>query len=206
MPPNQNFCWYPTNRNMCYITMCHQHVYKISNQYLYFWLYNGQKTSNGNDVTSLNNIFGISNCFTTKQITFLESWDKMDKKHVFKENFISKIWHFLPELHLTLGQKWKWVSPSNPKFQMTHKTCVTRHSSYIFIWWPHVTWPWPLPVLCISSLFTWHLRHPFSSIFAGFAAVSGLALAADKAKRVRFGLWPDVDPKFDLVKKILRLH
>ena len=62
-------------------------------------------------------------------------------------------------------------------------------------------------MLSINLLFTWHLRHPFSSIFAEFAlaAVSGLVSAADKAKRVSLDLWPDLDPTFDLANKNLRL-
>ena len=75
-----------------------------------------------------------------------------------------KIDLFWPELDLSLCQMWKWMSPSNFTCKMTHKLCVTRHSCYIFIWWPHLTWPWLVP--CISLLFTWHLRHLFSSIFS----------------------------------------
>ena len=62
-------------------------------------------------------------------------------------------------------------------------------------------------MLSINLLFTWHLRHPLSSIFAefAFAAVSGLVSAADKAKTVSLDLWPDLDPTFDLANKNLRL-
>ena len=35
-----------------------------------------QKPIDGNDVIFWNSIFGISDCRTTKQMTFLESWDK----------------------------------------------------------------------------------------------------------------------------------
>ena len=169
-----------------------------------------QKPIGGNDVIFWNSIFRISNCRTTKQMTFLESWDKTEQnRYVFKRKlWLSTYDLFWPELDRTLGQMWKWMSPSNSTCQMTHKTCITRHSCYIFIWWPHLTWPWPWPVLSISLLFTWHFRHPFSSIFAEFAlaAVSGLVSAADKAKRVSLDLWPDLDPTFDLAEKILRLH
>ena len=138
---------------------------------------------------------------------FLESWDKTEQDDMFlKENCGLKKMIFLPELDLILGQIWKWISPSNSTCQMTHKTCITWHSCYIFIWSPHFTWHWP--VFRISLLFTWHFRHTFSSIFAEFAlaAVSGLVSAADKAKRVRLDLWPNFHPTFDLAKKILRLH
>ena len=147
-----------------------------------------QKPIDGNDVIFWNSIFGISDCRTTKQMTFLESWDKTEQnKYLCFKNKISsfKIWTFCPELDLTLGQMWKWMSPSNSTCQMTHKTCITRHSCYIFIWWPHLTWPWPWPVLSISLLFTWHFRHPFRSIFAEFtlAAVSSLVWSRQPIRR-----------------------
>ena len=125
----------------------------------------------------------------------------------YVKKMIFKSWPFLPELDLTLGQMWERVSPSNSTSEMTHKACVIWHSCYIFKRWPHLTRSWPWPVLSISLLFTWHLRHPISSISAKFelAPVSGLVSAADKAKRVSFGLWPDLDPTFDL-NKINRLH
>ena len=148
----------------------------------------------GDDVTFWIAFFGIYNCRTSKQLTFLESSDKTGQnRYVF-------------ELDLTLGQIWKWVSSSNFAFQMTHKTCVTPYSCYIFMRWPHLTWPWP--ELSISLLLTWHLRHPFSSILAGFwlAAVSGLVSPTDKGNTSYIWPWPDLDPTFDLVKKILRLH
>ena len=144
-------------------------------------------------------------------MTFLEDWDKIGQGwHVFKAFCFFQIWLFLPELDLCLGQMWKRVSPSNSTSKMTHKACVTRHLRYIFIRWLHLkwSWPWPWTVLSISLLFTWRLRHPFSSIFAEFAltAASGLVSAANKAKRVSFDLWPDIVPTFDLSKKILNLH
>ena len=120
---------------------------------------------------------------------------------MFLEENIGFRYMTFSDLNLTLGQLWKWVSPSNFTSQITHKSCVTRHSCYIFIWRPHLTWPCPWPVL--SLLFTWQLRHPFSSVFAEFAlaAVSGLVSAADKAKRVSFDIWPDLNPTFDLARK-----
>ena len=152
-----------------------------------------QKPIDGNDAIFWNSIFGIFNCCTTKQMTFLESWEKTEQnRHAFKKRFgLSKSDLFWPELDLTLCQMWKWMSPSSYTCQMTHKTCITRNSCDIFIWWPHFTWPWPWPVLSISLLFTWNLRHPFSGIFAEFAlaAVSGLNSAAEKRQ-----LWPLIWP------------
>ena len=47
-----------------------------------------QKPIGGNDVIFWNSIFRISNCRTTKQMTFLESWDKTQQNAYFlKENF-----------------------------------------------------------------------------------------------------------------------
>ena len=151
-----------------------------------------KKTGKCDDVTFVNRIFDIFKCRTSKQMTFLESWDKIGHdRYVLKRNFwVSKFGLFWPDLDLNLGQIWKWVSPSNSTFQMTHKTCVTRYSCYIFMWWPHLTWPWPWPVLSISLLLTWHLRHPISSILTGFelAAISGLVFAVDKVDTIQ--LWP----------------
>ena len=72
--------------------------------------------------------------------------------------------------------------------------------------WPHLTCLWP--VLSISLFLIWHLRPPFSSIWTEFgpAVLSGLVSVADKAKRVSFEIWTDLDPTFDLAQKILRLH
>ena len=79
-----------------------------------FWLTMVQKPSNGNDVIFWNSIFGISNCRTTKQMTFLESWDKTGQDiYLLERKFrFSKFDLFWPELDLILGQMWKWVSPS----------------------------------------------------------------------------------------------
>ena len=158
----------------------------------------------------LNSIFEISTCRMTKLMTFLETWDKIEQnRYYFVRKFrLSKFDLFWPEIDLTSGQMWKWMSLSNSTCQITHKTCITRHPCNIFIWWPHLTWPWPWPAVSIRLLLTWHLCHPFSSIFAEFAlaAVSGLVSAADKAKRVSLDLWPDLDPTFDISKKILILH
>ena len=129
-------------------------------------------------------------------------------RYVFKRTFWVSKFDFLPELDLTLGQIWKWVSPSNSTSQKTHKTCVTRHSCYTFMRWPHLTWSWPWRVLSINLLLTWHLRHLFSSSLAwfGLAAVSGQVSLADKAMRVSFDLLHDIDPILDLAKIILRLY
>ena len=110
------------------------------------------------------------------------------------ERFCKKIFIFkilpLSELDLTLDQMWKWVSPSNSKFQMTHKTCVAWHSCYIFIRWPRLTSPWPWPVLSISLLFPWHLRYPFNNILTKFwlAASPGQTSAVNKDEKSQ--LWP----------------
>ena len=45
---------------------------------------------------------------------------------------------------------------------MTSKTCVTRYSYNIFIWWHHLTWHWPWPVFSIGPLLIWYARHRFS--------------------------------------------
>ena len=74
-------------------------------------------------------IFGISNCRKSKQMTFLETWDKTRQdRYVLKRNlWVSKFDLFWPELDLTLDQIWKWVSPSNSTFQITHKPLVTQY-------------------------------------------------------------------------------
>ena len=154
-------------------------------------------------------IVGSCNCRTTKQMTFLESWDKTRQgTHVFKGKFWFQNVTFLtwtwPDLrsNVKLSVIIEFYVPNGP-YNMCHTTLVLFFhavTSFNLI----MTWS----VLNISLLFTWHLCHPFSSIFAEFAlaAVSGLVSAADKAKRVSLDLWPDLDPTFDLAKKILRLH
>ena len=159
-----------------------------------------QQPGKGADVTFWNAIVGIYNCCTPKQMTLLESWDKTGQdRFVLKSIFwVSKLDIFLVELDLTLGQIWKWISPSNSTSQMTHQTCVTRYPCFIFMQWSHLTWPWPWTFLGISILLTWHLRHPFSSILTGFglAAASGLVSATDKAIPSQLWLltwpWPDI--------------
>ena len=42
-----------------------------------------QKPIDGNDVIFWKSIFGISNCPTTKQMTFMESWEKLNKIGMF---------------------------------------------------------------------------------------------------------------------------
>ena len=183
--------------------MCYKQVYKISSQYLHFWLCNCPKTR-----WRWSRHFFESHFLAFLIVAPQNKWHFWNPKtktgqdrYVLKRNFwISKFDLFWPELDLTLGQIWKWVSSSNSTFQMTHKTCVTRYSCYIFMRWPHLTWPWPWPVLSISPLLTWHLRHPFSSILTGFelAAVSGLVSAADKGDTIRLWHltwpWPDIWP------------
>ena len=142
---------------------------ETSSQYLYFWLCSGQITKYLMVMTSLlwNSFFWSSNVERKNNdiLGILRKKNGQDR-YVFKRKFkLSKFDLFWPKLGLTLGEISKWVSPLNAMCQMTHKTCVARHLCYIFIWWHHLTWPWPRPVLCISLLFTWHLRHPFSSIF-----------------------------------------
>ena len=75
-----------------------------------------------------------------------------------------------------------------------------RHSSeYVFTRWPHLTRPWPWPVLSISLLLTRHLRPPFSGILAefGLAVISGLVSVANNRKSQLWNLtcpWPDIWP------------
>ena len=117
-----------------------------------------------------------------QKMTFLESWDKSGQDMYYvclRKVWFSKCGHHWPVLHLTLGHMWKWMSPSNSraKWAINHVSHATRTIfSYDDLIWPDLTWPWPCPVLSISRLFTWHLRHPFSSISGKFAlaAVSGL--------------------------------
>ena len=88
---------------------------------------------------------------------------------------------------------------------MTHKTCVARHTCNISIWWPHLTWPWPL--LTIKPILIHNFFQPLSSLLAqfGFAAIISHISVADKAKRDRFDLWPDLDLACDLFKKIFKI-
>ena len=39
------------NRNICYQDTYKQQEYNVSRQYLYFWLFNGQKPGEGDDIT-----------------------------------------------------------------------------------------------------------------------------------------------------------
>ena len=46
------------------------------------------------------------------------------------------------------------MSPSNSASQITHKTCLARHSCNILIWLPYLAWPWPLR--SIRSILIWY--------------------------------------------------
>ena len=71
---------YITHISICCRDMCHQHVYKISSQYNYFWLCNGTKIKYPMVMTSLfNSIFRIYNRRTTKQMIFFNHETKLDK-------------------------------------------------------------------------------------------------------------------------------
>ena len=129
-----------------------------------------------------NDFFGIPRQNRTRWVCLLRAF------------WFSKFDLFWSELDLTLGQMWKWVSPSNSTAQMILKTCVTWHSCYIFIRWPHLTWTWPWPVLSISLLFMRHLLHPFSSIFAEFVNFVTLADVISGPYLVpRVGPWTFLD-------------
>ena len=83
---------------------------------------------------------------------------------------------------------------------MTHATCVAQHSCNIVIWWPYLTWLWPL--LSIMSILLCYLLHHLGSLLAiiGFAAVVSPILEASKAKSGDFDLWPDINLTCDLLK------
>ena len=53
----------------------------------------------------------------------------------------------------------------------------------------------------------WHIRHPFKSTSAefGFAVVARPVLAADKAKRDRFDILPELELTFEILKEALGL-
>ena len=55
----------------------------------------------------------------------------------FKRNFEfwNLAWNGLiwPDIGISLCLIWKWMSPSNSMFQMTHTTCSARHLCIIFI-------------------------------------------------------------------------
>ena len=115
---------------------------------------------------------------------------KLDKKGMFfKQKFRFQNMTFFDELHHTFAQMLKLVSPSYSTSQMTHSACLTRHSCYIFIRWPYLTWHWPWPLLSIGPLLIWHRHHPFSSTLTALQleAVSSLASTADGEKN---RLWP----------------
>ena len=90
---------------------------------------------------------------------------------------------------------------------MTHKTCVARHLN-ILIWWPHLTWPWPRPLLIIRSILICYLLNPLGSLLAefGLAAVISPVSVADEAKSDVFDLWPDLDLTCDLLSFFFKLH
>ena len=122
----------------------------------------------------------------------------------WKEHFEFQNSTFLTWTRPDLGKMWKWVLPSNFASQMTRKTYVAPHSSYILIRRPHLTWNWPWPV-------KWSLRHPFSSNLAAFglAAVSGLISATDKAKSQHWlltWLWPNIWPFHEHYNNSLESH
>ena len=184
-PENLTFWRDPKNGIITELCATNQ-VYKISSQLqkLKSHLTSfGQKRGKSNDALFWSSIFFLLPYDKTNDVFWIprKKWIRWD---ALKENlWFSKFDLFRPELDLTLGQMWKWVSPSNSTSQMTHKSCVTRHSCYVFMRWPHLTRSWP--VLSISLLLAWHLCHSFSSIFAEFvrAAVSCLVLAAVLANK-----------------------
>ena len=153
----------------------------------------------------------IFHCRTSKQLTFLESWDKTGQdRHIFKSKFWFLKIDLLTWIWPDLWSKLKTIVTIEFCVQMARKICVTRRSRHIFIRWPHLIWTWP--ALSISSVLTsiWHLRHPSSRWYLrrhpssstlvelGFEAASGLVSAADKARRVSFDLWPELGPTSDL--------
>ena len=100
---------------------------------------------------------------------FLESWaKKLDKIGISSRKIqISKFdltWH---AHDLSWGEIRKWMPPSTSASQLTHKTCVARHSFSIFIWWPYLTWPWTF--LSIRTILTYML--PPSSLAKPFGNV-----------------------------------
>ena len=165
--------------------MLQQQVYKVTSQYLYFCTCNGQKMwwRYLYETPFLAFLIAVSQ----KKWHFFgilkRNWTRYAR--FFKENFEFQNLTF-NDLNLT----WTFLLP-----QMTRKTCVPRYSCYICIWWPHSAWPWPM--LSISLLLAWHIRHFFSSTLAefGLTAGSGLVSPADKADKSQLWhlTWPWLD-------------
>ena len=89
-------------------------MYKNPSQYLSFWLCNGAKLGMGNDITSLNSIFGISTCRATKQITFFNSDTKLPCKikntYVTLRKAVTYVFSTLDGRKLDRGMLKKWFS------------------------------------------------------------------------------------------------
>ena len=87
-------------------------------------------------------------------------------------------------------------------FLQNYKKVVSWCSCNIFIWWPYLTWPWPL--LTIRPIPTFNLLHSLGSLLAklGFAAVISPVPVANKVKRDYSELWPDLDLTRDLFWEI----
>ena len=60
-----------------------------------------QKPDKGDDVTFLNRIFGIFNCLTSKQMTFLEFWDKTGQDRYVLKGFFEHRNSIFCDLNLT---------------------------------------------------------------------------------------------------------
>ena len=129
-----------------------------------------KKTDTGNDVTFWNASFVISDVVRQNKWHFWDPETKLDKIDMFfMVNLSFKIWPIWPAIGLTLREMFKWETPSNftSRWLIKHVSYDTR---IIFSRWPQLTWPWP--VISISLLLSWHLRHPFSSIFAELRLLS----------------------------------
>ena len=87
-----------------------------------------------------NPICGIFIFRTTKQMTFLEFWDKTGQdRYLFKRKFWFLPFElFWPEVDLTGGQMWR-VSPSNSMSQMTQKH--VSHDTHALFSYGDLIWP-----------------------------------------------------------------
>ena len=136
---------------------------------------------------------------------FSESQNKMAQDRRVYEIFIigSKSDYFYPDRDLALGPLRKWVSPLDSTFQMTRATCshdiFTIFSSGGFIWpdLDHISKGLATPVLSISPYLYGPFVIPSEAFSQNLRSQLSRLPAADRAKRVSFDLWHDLDPTFD---------
>ena len=168
-----------------------------------------QKPCKGDDITLLkrnfwhlhlssvktNNIFGI----------LRQNWTS-------REFFFSrKSWVLKFDL-FDLNMTWPWVRCENechyrilrPKWPIQHMS----HDTHVVFLYGDLIWPDVDLYLALASYLHDIFVIPSEAYWWSFRLVvaSGLVSATEKAKRVSFDIWPDIDQIFGLAKELWRLH